>query len=224
MDALKKSGAVPVEIVAGRRRIKPSNKAKRAAGIYSSDEESDGEAENTNVKTGSKRKSGKSDVNSISKKPGKAPKTNQPRKRARVDSDDAESTDEDEDNAGDQADAYERLRLERETDRPVFARINFAYYLLLTSTFRSKEAIVLVVMILAQPTFAPSSLPRCTLCQTTRLRKAIGVKFASKITFAFLVHFSLHLIRLRKEPKIWLTGSISTLRKHIKRYFILFLP
>ena len=118
-----------MEIVAGRQRIKPSNKAKWAVGIYSSDEESDGEAENTNVKTGSKCKSGKSNVNSISKKLRKVPKTNQPHKRAHIDSDDAESTDEDEDNAGDQADAYEWLQLEYETDWPVFARINFAYYI-----------------------------------------------------------------------------------------------
>ena len=38
-DVINKSGAVPAEIIAGCQRIKPSWKAKRAAGINSSDEE-----------------------------------------------------------------------------------------------------------------------------------------------------------------------------------------
>jgi hypothetical protein len=155
VEALKKSKAVCAEVISGRRRVKPSKKAKRAAGINTSDEaESDSELDDK-ANTGSKRKAAKNKDNSSKKKLKEAPKKNQARKKNRVDSDDAESTDENEGDAGDQADAYERLRLERETDRPVCARINRAYNSLLTNTIRSKEVIVLVVMIHAPPMFAP---------------------------------------------------------------------
>jgi len=65
---------------------------------------------------------GKNKDNSASKKKSKeAPKKNRPRKKVRVDSDDADpdSLGENNEDGGDQADAYEKLRLEREKDRPV---------------------------------------------------------------------------------------------------------
>jgi hypothetical protein len=117
--ALKKSGAVPAEIIAGHRRIKPSTKAKRAAGINTSDEEeSDGNSDNVNANAGSKRKAGKSKDNSTSKKRKlkEPPKKTQAHRKSPVDSDAAGSMD---GNGGDQADAYEKLQLERKTDRPV---------------------------------------------------------------------------------------------------------
>jgi hypothetical protein len=111
MRALQKSGAIPVEIIAGRRRIKPSTKAKRAAGIYSSDErESKSESKGANVKAGSKRKASKGKVNSTSNKKktqksgtSESSKKVQVCKKTHVDSDDAESTDEGEEPEEDQA-------------------------------------------------------------------------------------------------------------------------
>ena len=117
--ALKKSKAVPAEIIGGRRRVKPSTKAKRAAGIYTADEaESDSDPENVNTNAGLKRKAGKGkDKPSTGKmKPKETPKEKPVYKKACVDNDDEESMKEHE---GDQADAYEKLWLERETDRPV---------------------------------------------------------------------------------------------------------
>ena len=64
-------------------------------------------------------------------------KCGQAHKTAHVDSEDIESTD---DNAGhteDQADAYEQLRLECETDRPVCGEIIIGNSL--TKPFRSKK-------------------------------------------------------------------------------------
>ena len=121
-EALKKAKAAPTEIVGGRRRVKPSKKAKRAAGINTSDEESSNRDSDNQANTGSKRKVGKNKDNSASKKKSKeAPKKNRPRKKVRVDSDDADpdSLGENDEDGGDQADAYEKLRLEREKDRPV---------------------------------------------------------------------------------------------------------
>ena len=62
------------------------------------------------------------------------------------------------------------------------------------------------------------------LCQITPLRKLIGVKSASKINFAtnsnsYVAYYMLQLSRLHKEPKTWLAGGISSLQKHINRYF-----
>ena len=56
-------------------------------------------------------------------KPNEVPKTKQALKRACVDSEDIESTDENAGDMEDQADAYEQLRLEHETDRPVCGEI-----------------------------------------------------------------------------------------------------
>jgi len=123
---LKRSGAVPAEIIAGRRRIKPSRKAKHAAGINSSDEESNGDPQDEPANTGLKHKASKKASSASNKqKPNEAPKAKQARKRARVNSEDAESSDEDAGHTEDQADAYEWLRLERETDRPVCGEINY---------------------------------------------------------------------------------------------------
>ena len=189
-NALKKSRAVPAEIIAGRRQIKPSRKAKRAAGIYSSDEE---ESENEPPIAGSKRKADKKASSTIKKQklndtPIAKTKHGQAHKSAHVDSEDIESTD---DNAGhteDQADAYERLRLERETDRPVRGEIIIGNSL--TKSFRSKKSAVLVAMIHILSMSAPSSRPTCVLCQITPSRRAIGVRFASKsISCAYLMHF-----------------------------------
>jgi hypothetical protein len=47
-----------------------------------------------------------------------------------MDSEDAESTDEDAGHTKDQADAYKQLRLEHETDRPVCEEIKIIHYLL----------------------------------------------------------------------------------------------
>ena len=67
MEVLKKSAAIPVDIISGCQQIKPSTKAKHAAGIYSSDEEkSKSESEDANAKTGSKGKTGKDKANSTS--------------------------------------------------------------------------------------------------------------------------------------------------------------
>ena len=76
--------------------------------------------------TGLKHKASKK-ASSVSnkQKPNEAPKAKQACKRAHVNSEDAESSDEDAGHAEDQADAYERLRLEHETDRPVCGEINY---------------------------------------------------------------------------------------------------
>ena len=125
-EVLKRSEAVPSKIIAGRWQIKPSQKAKCAAGINSSDEESNGDPQDEPANTGPKHKASKKASSASNKqKPNEAPKAKQARKRARVNSEDAESSDEDAGHAEDQADAYERLRLERETDRPVCGEINY---------------------------------------------------------------------------------------------------
>ena len=127
VQALKKSAAVPAEIVAGRRRVKLSNKAKRAAGIDTDDEGHESNDENSNV--GSKRKSKGSSTNAGA--PNKKQRTSEvPKKKQRhtksvviVSDNDRldleENTDTDVEHSEDQADAYERLRLERESERPV---------------------------------------------------------------------------------------------------------
>jgi hypothetical protein len=122
VEALKKAKAAPAEIVGGRRRVKPSKKAKQAAGINTSDEESSNCDSDNQANTGSKQKVGKNKDNSAGKKKSKeAPKKNRPRKKVCVDSDDADSHSlgENDEDGGDQADAYKKLRLEREKDRPV---------------------------------------------------------------------------------------------------------
>jgi len=74
-EVLKRSGAVPAEMIAGRRRIKPSRKAKRAAGINSSDEEFNGDPQDEPVNTGPKRKVSKKASSATNKqKPNEAPK------------------------------------------------------------------------------------------------------------------------------------------------------
>ena len=79
-------------------------------------------------------------------------------------------------------------------------------------------------MIHAPLMFVPFSRLANALCQITPPRKVIGVKSASKINSAtnsnsYVAYYVLQLSRLRKEPKTWLTGGISSLRKHINRYF-----
>ena len=98
-NALKKSRAVPVEIIAGHRQIKPSQKAKHAAGIYSSNEE---ESKNEPPISGSKHKVDKKASSTIKKQKLNdaliaKTKRGQAHKSAHVDSEDIESTD---DNAG----------------------------------------------------------------------------------------------------------------------------
>ena len=191
-EVLKRSGAVPAEMIAGRRRIKPSRKAKRAAGINSSDEEFNGDPQDEPINTGQKRKASKKASSATNKqKPNEAPKAKQARKRAHVDSEDAESSDEDAGHAEDQADAYERLRLERETDRPVCGEIKTMNYLLLTNPFRSKKCAVPAATTHVPLTSALSSPPMSVQCQITPLRKAIGVKFASK-SISHAYHFLAH--------------------------------
>jgi hypothetical protein len=123
-DVVKKSGTVPAEIIAGHQQIKPSQKAKHAAGINSSDEEESNDGlEGEPAHTGSKCKVGKkaSSASTKKQKPNEVPKTKC--KRAHVDSEDVESTDKNAGDMEDQADAYEQLRLERETDQPVCGEI-----------------------------------------------------------------------------------------------------
>jgi len=79
-------------------------------------------------------------------------------------------------------------------------------------------------MIHALLMFVPFSRLASALCQITPPRKVIGVKSASKINSttnsnSYVAYYMLQLSRLRKEPKTWLTGGISSLRKHINRYF-----
>ena len=179
-----------MEIIAGCRQIKPSQKAICAAGIYSSDEE---ESETEPPISGSKCKADKKASSMIKKqKLNDAPiaktKRSQAHKSACVDSKDIESTD---DNAGhteDQADAYEWLRLECKTDQPVRGEIIIGNSL--TKPFRSKKSAVLVATIHILPTSALSSLLTFVLCQITLSRRAICVRFASKsISCAYLMHF-----------------------------------
>jgi hypothetical protein len=118
-EALKNTKAAPAEIIGGRRRVKPSKKAKRAAGINTSDEESSNRDSDNQANTGSKRKVGKNKDNSAGKKKSKeAPKKSCPRKKIHVDSEDADldSLGENDGDGGDQADAYKKLRLEHEKD------------------------------------------------------------------------------------------------------------
>ena len=127
VQALKKSAAVPAEIVAGRRRVKLSNKAKRAAGIDTDDEGHESNDENSNV--GSKRKSKGSSTNAGApnkkQRPSEVPKKKQCHTKSVVIVSDndrldlEENADTDIEHSEDQADAYERLRLERESERPV---------------------------------------------------------------------------------------------------------
>jgi hypothetical protein len=191
-EVLKRSGAVPAEMIAGRRRIKPSRKAKRAASINSSDEELNGDPQDEPVNTGAKRKASKKASSATNKqKPNEAPKAKQAHKRAHVDSEDAESSDEDPGHAQDQADAYEWLRLECETDRPVCGEIKTMNYLLLTNPFRSKKCAVPAATTHVPLTSALSSPPMSVQCRITPLRKAIGVKFASK-SISHAYHFLAH--------------------------------
>jgi hypothetical protein len=81
-EALKNTKAAPAEIIGGRRWVKPSKKAKRAAGINTSDEESSNHDSDNQANTGSKRKVGKNKDNSAGKKKSKeAPKKSRPRKK-----------------------------------------------------------------------------------------------------------------------------------------------
>jgi hypothetical protein len=122
VEALKKAKAAPAEIVGSCQQVKPSRKAKRAAGINTSDEESSNHDSNNQANTDSKRKVGKNKDNSAGKKKSKeAPKKNCPCKKVHVDSNDADldSLGENDEDGGDEADAYKKLQLEREKDQPV---------------------------------------------------------------------------------------------------------
>jgi hypothetical protein len=72
-EALKKSKAVPAEIIGGRRRVKLLKKAKRAVGINTSDEESSDHDSDDKANMGSKQKTNKHKDNSASKKKLKEP-------------------------------------------------------------------------------------------------------------------------------------------------------
>jgi hypothetical protein len=88
-------------------------------GINTSDEESSNHDSDNQANTGSKRKVGKNKDNSAGKKKSKeAPKKNPPHKKVRVDSDDVDpdSLGENDEDGGDQADTYEKLRLECKKD------------------------------------------------------------------------------------------------------------
>jgi hypothetical protein len=120
-----KSGAQPVEIIVGCRQVRPSKKAKAAAGIYSDDKESEPDADNVGPsKAGTKRKFKglKDHANSHNKKirTKEAPKKTQACKNTTNSNDplNAEDTGDANDDE-DEADAYEQLRVERENDRPV---------------------------------------------------------------------------------------------------------
>jgi len=65
------------------------------------------------VNIGSKRKAGQKS------KPNEVPRTKQARKKTCVDREDVECMHENAGDTEDQADAYDRLRLELETDRPI---------------------------------------------------------------------------------------------------------
>jgi hypothetical protein len=127
VQALKKSAAVLATVVAGRRHVKISNKAKRAAGINTDDEDHKSDNENSGVGSKRKLKSSSANVGPQNKKQrsNEVPKKKQHRtKTVVVVSDDdqpdpEETADTDIEHSEDQADAYEKLRLERENERPV---------------------------------------------------------------------------------------------------------
>jgi hypothetical protein len=135
MKRLKAAGAVAAEVIVGQRRvIKPSRKAKAAAGIVSGEDDQTSDPEDTEEIGGKRKKSAttKARTSESAPKP-KAPATSKsapkPKARAKkrakkaatVDSDDEANGDEEEGDAEgeDQVDEYERLREQRETDRPV---------------------------------------------------------------------------------------------------------
>lgn len=129
ITALDKSKAKPAEIISGKRVIRPSKRARRAAGLPSDDEassESDTDAEDTTT-TGSKRKKTKKPANLQKKKKtaSSAPKTSARNSTSTDATDqmdvDADPTDKeaDSDNQGDEADDYEKLRAARDIERPV---------------------------------------------------------------------------------------------------------
>lgn len=131
-EVLKKSGAVPAEIIAGHQQIKPSQKAKHTASVNLSDEDEPNSApEDKPVNSGSKCKAGKkasSQAVRKKQKPNEVPKTKQAHKRAHVDSEDVGSTDENASQMEDQADAYEQLRLKCKTDQLVCGEIKKTYW------------------------------------------------------------------------------------------------
>jgi hypothetical protein len=67
-EVLKKSNAVPVEIIGGCQRVKPLKKAKQAVGINTSDEESSDHNSDDIANMGSKCKVSQNKDNSTSKK------------------------------------------------------------------------------------------------------------------------------------------------------------
>lgn len=112
---LKTAGAVAAELTGGRQQIRPSMKARAAAGIESDTDEAQSESENT-AKIGNKRKK------SIpAKARTSAPKAQPKKSTKKTDSDDELGEEEEAHNTEeeDQVDAYECLQKERETDRPV---------------------------------------------------------------------------------------------------------
>ena len=89
-------------------------------GINTSDKESSDCDSDDKANMGSKCKVSQNKDNLASKKKSKeAPKKTQPHKKAHVDSNDAENTDVNDENGGDQVDAYEKLWLEHEKDHLV---------------------------------------------------------------------------------------------------------
>jgi len=118
VQALKKSAAIPATVVAGERHVKLSNKAKRAAGI---------DNENSSVGSKCKLKSSSANVGPQNKKQrsNEVPKKKQHRTKTVVlvsddDQPDPEETaDTDIEHSEDQADAYEKFRLECENECPV---------------------------------------------------------------------------------------------------------
>ncbi|KAJ8594703.1 hypothetical protein M405DRAFT_857875 [Rhizopogon salebrosus TDB-379] len=130
ITALKKSGVLPAEVISGRRQVRPSKKAKAAAGIYSGEDEPESDLDDIGpIKIGTKRKSKgfKNTSSSLNKKQkGKealVKKTHTHRKATNGNSDslDGALANEDENchEDPDEADAYEQLRVQRDKDRPL---------------------------------------------------------------------------------------------------------
>jgi hypothetical protein len=193
VTALKKSGVLPAEVISGRRQVRPSKKAKAAAGIYSGEDEPESDLDDIGpIKIGTKRKSKgfKNTSSSLNKKQkGKealVKKTHTHRKATNGNGDslDGALANEDENchEDPDEADAYEQLRVQRDKDRPVSqAMVNHRLPLTRHSSSCLNEGEALVAMMLA-PLMSGQFLHQMSVrCQMVHLRKVIGARFAGMV-------------------------------------------